>query len=291
MSKNSKQSKKMTRDKAKSVTRDRLLAAAESAFVQSDFKASTFEIANRAGVAHGTIFFHFKSRDELVLSVVRRLVAQITDTLSEAYRNAADLEELLSIHFETVRSQWPLFKALFSGFSEFTNETKQQVICLLAVINYYLIEAFNLWADNGLLRTVLWQGTMVYLSFLGDYMFDKERISNTFIRHLLSFIQSPLSRKDNLSHIGRSKIEKKHCISCGMLLYSSEDYPLGDTTKHFCKYCAHEDGTMRSFDEVLKIVTTFLEKTQILSPEAAHETAFAVLSKNPAWKDYMKKYY
>lgn len=281
----------MTRNKAKAATRDRLLEAAESALVQSDFRASTFEIANRAGVAHGTIFFHFKNRDELVLSVVRRLVLTMTDTLYEAYRNATDLDELLSIYFETVRSQWPLFKALLSGFSEFTDETKQQVICLLAVVNYYLIEAFNLWADNGLLRTVLWQGTMVYLSFIGDYMFDKERISKKFIQHLMSFIQSPLSRKESTSQTDRPKIAKNHCISCGMLLHASEDYPSGDTTKHFCKYCAHEDGTMRSFDEVLKIVTTFLEKTQILSPEAAHEAAFAVLSKNPAWKDYVKKYY
>ncbi len=279
------------RKRAKAATRENLLEAAESAFVQSDFTASTAEIARRAGVAHGTIFFHFKNRDELVLSVVQRLVLRITDTVYEKYRQAAELKELLACYFETVHSQWPLFKALFAGFSEFTDETKQQIISMLSVINYYLVESFNASVDNGLLRAVLWQGTIVYLSFLGDYMFDKKMISEKFLQQLMSFIQKPLPREDGASFIDLPKIENKHCISCGMLLYSPEDYPQGDTAKHFCKYCAHDDGTMRSFDEVLEIVTGFLERTQILNPEAAHQAAFTVLSKNPAWKDYVKKYY
>jgi AcrR family transcriptional regulator len=291
MSKYSTKNKRESRNKAKAATRERLLEAAESAFVQSNFMASTYEIARRAGVAHGTIFFHFKSRDELVLSVVRRLVLRITDTVYQEYVTAAALEELLACYLETVRLQRPLFKALFAGFSEFSDETKQQIICMLSVINYYLVEAFNASVDNGLLRTVLWQGMIVYLSFLGDFMFDKKMMSEKSISHLMSFIQKPLVREDAVPQRDHPQIEKKHCISCSMLLYSPEDYPQGDSTKRFCKYCSHDDGTMRSFDEVLEIVTGFLEKTQILNPEAAHQAAFTVLSKNPAWKDYVKKYY
>ncbi len=290
MSKYSKKYK--ARDEAKQATKEKLLEIAESVFVSSDFKASTFEIAKHARVAHGTIFFHFGNRDGLVLSVVRRLVLRITDALYEAYKNSANLEELLSVHFETLRAHWSLFKALFSGFSDFDDETKQQVICLLSVINYYLVEAFNMWVDNGLVRTILWQGALVYLSFLGDFMFDKKKISEKFIQHLISFIRSPLStREESKSKIAGPVIEKKQCMSCGMLLHSPGDYPMADTSKHFCKYCADDNGTLRSFDEVLDLMTTFLQKTQVLSPESAHRAAFAVLSKNPAWKEYVKKYY
>lgn len=280
-----------SRKKSKATTRERLLEAAESAFVQSSFKASTYEIARRAGIAHGTIFFHFKNRDELVLSVVRRLVLRITDTVYQEYVTAVTLEELLACSFETVRTQWPLFKALFAGFPEFSDETKQEIICMLSVINYYLVEAFNASVDNGLLRTVLWQGMIVYLSFLGDFMYDKKMISEKSINQVMSFIQKPLAKEDAAPQRDRPQIEKKHCISCGMLLHAPENYPQGDTTMRFCKYCAHDDGTLRSFDEVLESVTSFLEKTQLLNPEAAHRAAFTVLSKNPAWKDYVKKYY
>ncbi|GAH89949.1 unnamed protein product, partial [marine sediment metagenome] len=59
----------MKRSQIKLATRKKLLEVAESAFVKSNFKASTFKIARDAKVAHGTIFFHYKNRDELVLTV------------------------------------------------------------------------------------------------------------------------------------------------------------------------------------------------------------------------------
>ncbi|KPJ71146.1 hypothetical protein AMJ52_08985 [candidate division TA06 bacterium DG_78] len=80
-------------------------------------------------------------------------------------------------------------------------------------------------------------------------------------------------------------------MSCGMLLGRPEDSPKGDTSQDYCKYCAGEDGTLRPFDEVFDTMTTFLKKIQALNEDAARRAAFAVLSKNPAWREYIKKYY
>ncbi|UCG91650.1 MAG: TetR family transcriptional regulator [candidate division WOR-3 bacterium] len=279
--------KSTKRSEAKLATRERLLDIAEATFVNTDFKASTFAIARKAGIAHGTIFFHFKNRDELVLAVVKRLVKRMTDALYEAYKNANNLEAFLSVHVEAVRTNWALFKALFSGFSKFNDRTKQEVLSLLSVINYYLVEAFNKWTDNGLVRTILWQGALIYLSFFGDYMFDKKKISEKFIQRLLSF--SSTSRPKEERHEEGLLEEKKLCQSCGMIFHSAEDFPMGDMSKIYCKYCAREDGTIRPFNEVLNTMITFFEKTQVLNRKAAQQTARAVLAKNPAWKDYIKK--
>lgn len=282
----------MNRKQAKLATKERLLEVAESVFIESNFKASTAAIAEKTGIAHGTIFFHFKNRDELVLSVIRRLILRITDSLYSAYKEADNLKEFLSIHFETVQSNWPLFKSLFSGFSDFGDETKQEIICLLSVINYYLIEAFKRWTDYGLLRTMLWQGTLVYLSFLGDYMFNKKNISEKFVQDLISFICNSLDKTKKRKRRLKGTIEEKRlCISCGMIFHSSDDFPMGDTTKKYCKYCAHEDGSIKSFDEALDTIADLIEKTQGLKSEAARAAAFAILSKNHAWKEYIKKYY
>ncbi|MFZ6026277.1 MAG: TetR family transcriptional regulator [Chloroflexota bacterium] len=49
-----------TRDEIKQATRLKLLAAAKQEFIAAGlFDASTLAIAQRAGVAHGTVFFHF----------------------------------------------------------------------------------------------------------------------------------------------------------------------------------------------------------------------------------------
>ncbi|MBI5206909.1 MAG: hypothetical protein HY934_03870 [Candidatus Firestonebacteria bacterium] len=40
-------------------------------------------------------------------------------------------------------------------------------------------------------------------------------------------------------------MENKICISCGMPLRTKEDYPKGDKSKNYCKYCARPDGSIK----------------------------------------------
>jgi hypothetical protein len=64
------------------------------------------------------------------------------------------------------------------------------------------------------------------------------------------------------------------------------DFALGDTAKDFCKYCAHPDGTMQSFDEKLEGMTDFILQTQGLDAAAAKEAALSMMAKLPAWKTH-----
>jgi AcrR family transcriptional regulator len=265
------------------ITKKKLADVAEQAFVSSDFKASTLDIAKKASVAHGTIFFHFKNRDELILSVVRRLILQITDQLYSAYVESRSLEEFLSKHFEVFRANWRLIKSLLSGFSNFSETVKHEVISLLAVTNYYTIESFNRWADKGLVRTNAWQGTLVYLSFFGDYMFEQKNISEKFMEQLLAFMcHAP---RTAVQEVTADEAKKKLCHSCGMILHAPDDFPKGNTKGEYCRYCTYEDGSLKSFHDVLDTMTSFFEKTQILNTTAARRAALAVLAKNPAWKE------
>ncbi len=277
------------RERLKLATRKRLIERAKTAFVKSDFKASTLQIAQAARIAHGTVFFHFKDRDELILVVVKDLVLDMTDSLYRAYKESKDLRAFLNAHFAAVRMKWPLLKALYAGFSTFRNGTKQEVISLLSTMNYYLIEAFNKWADHGLERTILWQGIMVYLAFLGDYMFTKRGISDKFIESLTSFMTVSVGQAGRRVPKRSFFEEKKMCRSCGMIFRSKDDYALADTRQDFCRYCTDEKGVLRSFDEVLKVMTLFLERTQGINTKAAQQAALTILHKNPAWKASIKQ--
>ncbi len=73
------------------------------------------------------------------------------------------------------------------------------------------------------------------------------------------------------------------CISCGMPLRSPEDHAKGDATKTYCKHCAREDGSMKSFDEVLAGMSMFLQTTQGVDADAAKNMARGMLAKMPAW--------
>jgi len=77
----------------------------------------------------------------------------------------------------------------------------------------------------------------------------------------------------------------KMCIACGMPMNSKEDFAMGDESKDYCKFCAKPDGTMESYDEKLKSMTSFIVKTQGLDEKVAENAAKSMMDKLPAWKD------
>ena len=59
--------------------RVRILDAAEAVFAEFGTRASTEEVARRAGVAIGTVFRHFPTKDDLLAAIMKRLLAQLVE--------------------------------------------------------------------------------------------------------------------------------------------------------------------------------------------------------------------
>src|SRR3954470_664779 len=65
--------------------RERILAAAEVVFGRHGFFAARVsEIAKEAGVADGTIYLYFKSKDDLLISLFENRMKQVNETLRAA---------------------------------------------------------------------------------------------------------------------------------------------------------------------------------------------------------------
>jgi AcrR family transcriptional regulator len=73
--------------------RERILEAAERLFAERGFdRTSTARIAAAAGVPHGLIFYHFKTKMDLLLAVVRDSEVVMMDDLAALPRDRADLD-------------------------------------------------------------------------------------------------------------------------------------------------------------------------------------------------------
>ncbi|GAA3125042.1 TetR/AcrR family transcriptional regulator [Streptosporangium carneum] len=59
--------------------RERILAAAEAVFAERGPSASTEEVAARAGVAIGTVFRHFPTKNDLLGAIVKTFMARLTE--------------------------------------------------------------------------------------------------------------------------------------------------------------------------------------------------------------------
>jgi TetR/AcrR family fatty acid metabolism transcriptional regulator len=75
--------------------RDRILTAAERIFARHGFFAARVsEIAKEAGVADGTIYLYFKSKDDLLISLFEHRMKQVNETLRRAIAERPPAEQL-----------------------------------------------------------------------------------------------------------------------------------------------------------------------------------------------------
>jgi len=69
--------------------RDLLLSAAEDEFAERGGDASVADIARRAGVAKGTVFRHFATKEQLIVAIVEKHIAELT-AVAKGLLDAAD---------------------------------------------------------------------------------------------------------------------------------------------------------------------------------------------------------
>jgi AcrR family transcriptional regulator len=82
-------------------TRRRLLEAAEEVFAeQGFFRASVAEITRRAGVAQGTFYIYFKTKEEIFRELVRQLSHDLRRELQEAVAPIVDRRDAERVGFE-----------------------------------------------------------------------------------------------------------------------------------------------------------------------------------------------
>ncbi len=76
--------------------RDRILDAAAGLFLQYGYKRTTVEdIAEAAGIAKGSVYLHFKSKDEVFGAVSRRMCRRVLDAMRGAAEAPGSVEQRL----------------------------------------------------------------------------------------------------------------------------------------------------------------------------------------------------
>jgi AcrR family transcriptional regulator len=89
--------------------RDRILAAAAEVFADQGSSASTEEVAARAGVAIGTVFRHFPTKDDLLVAIMKDLLDRLVEDIESL---SADEPRGLYTFFERLVAQAGAKKAV-----------------------------------------------------------------------------------------------------------------------------------------------------------------------------------
>ncbi|MCA1797768.1 MAG: TetR/AcrR family transcriptional regulator [Geobacteraceae bacterium] len=101
-------------NKSKKQKREALLAAALELFAgQGLNRASTAQIAKRAGVASGTLFFHFNSKEELIHALFEQVRGRIEEAL------VSDVEAKMPVREQMIRLLSNLLRYFLAHPDEF----------------------------------------------------------------------------------------------------------------------------------------------------------------------------
>lgn len=88
-----------TRADKKQQTRTLLVETALELMAERGIASTrTIDVAERAGVAHGTVFVHFPTRDDLIAAVVGEHAEQIGGRLHELAGDGATVRDVLAAH-------------------------------------------------------------------------------------------------------------------------------------------------------------------------------------------------
>jgi AcrR family transcriptional regulator len=102
-----------TRQDQKAATRRRLLHHAERLVVRNGFATTrTIDVAHAAGVAHGSVFVHFPSREDLMLTVASEMGRRLTDRLHDLAAAGTGLRPALTAHVDCVAEYEDLYHRL-----------------------------------------------------------------------------------------------------------------------------------------------------------------------------------
>jgi AcrR family transcriptional regulator len=124
------QADKKPRTKPAEIRRDELMDSGQSLFLSKGFGATSIEeIAQKAGVAKGTLYLYFKSKDDLLLSLQSRFVDNFCRKVEEATR-APDapwpsrLESFVTACVDTYLDDYALHDLVFHQYNPADRRSK-----------------------------------------------------------------------------------------------------------------------------------------------------------------------
>jgi AcrR family transcriptional regulator len=108
-------------------TRKKVLDAARSVFTEKGLGAATVdEIAERADVGHGSFYYHFDSKDEVISHLVENILSELVELIEAECAGQTDLELMLDAmigaHIRYFSKRWEDFVLYYLGRADLTLE-------------------------------------------------------------------------------------------------------------------------------------------------------------------------
>jgi AcrR family transcriptional regulator len=119
-------------------TRNHIISAAKCVFSSKGFSVTTQEIANEAGVSHGTVFVHFSTREELQRKILEQFADEISIKLHDLSIRAVSVEEILYAHMEVLEEYEQFYCHLIRDLTYLPPEAYLTILSMQSMMSHHL---------------------------------------------------------------------------------------------------------------------------------------------------------
>jgi AcrR family transcriptional regulator len=132
------------RAQSKQETRQRILAAAKDLFIADGLlNLSTVDVARRAQVAHGTLFFHFRNKESLLVEVMDRELLEVTAELHALLDRPNQIRDLLNTYLDYLEREEPFFAVIARETPFYGPELRRTILGREAAVRHYFYRALE----------------------------------------------------------------------------------------------------------------------------------------------------
>lgn len=127
----------------KEATRENIVQTAMRVYSREGFSISTNEIAKEAGIAHGSVFVHFHTRDELLLYTLNRIAEELGERLHTLSLAGEDLEKFLYAHIDILKEYEDFYTHLICELPSLPDEAQLALISIHSITSNHFSEAIG----------------------------------------------------------------------------------------------------------------------------------------------------
>ena len=161
-------------------TRKKIIETAYNIFSEKGFSVPSSLIATEAGVSHGSIFAHFPTMNDLVVSLLSDFGDKIGTSLHILAKKCDSVEELLKEHLKVLEEYEAFYSRLISEKNILPEEAKNTFAVIQSTVAFHFRSVIELEIEKGTVKKLpihimfnTWLGLIHY------YLLNKDFFSNS----------------------------------------------------------------------------------------------------------------
>ncbi len=117
------------RQAQKQFTREKIITAAKQIFIKKGIiNTATSQIAEAAGIAHGTLFLHFPNKDSLVVELLDAELSKFSNNIKQLIVETTDVNILLSQYLDIIQAEEGFFSSLARELPNYKDELRRKIL-------------------------------------------------------------------------------------------------------------------------------------------------------------------